>query len=102
MQAAMTAPVRPLVKEPIWALGLMSGTSLDGVDAALIRTDGEIITDFGPALTVAYDGDLRERIRGVLGADRNENGEAWATAEDNKAVANMVLMRVFMITVLSG
>jgi anhydro-N-acetylmuramic acid kinase len=70
MQAAMTAPVRPLVKEPIWALGLMSGTSLDGVDAALIRTDGEAITDFGPALTVAYDGDLRERIRGVLGADK--------------------------------
>jgi anhydro-N-acetylmuramic acid kinase len=48
----------------------MSGTSLDGIDAALIRTDGETITELGPALTIAYDSDLRERIRGVLGAEK--------------------------------
>ena len=63
-------PVRPLVTEPVWALGLMSGTSLDGVDAAIVRTDGEVIVETGPALTVPYDGDLRERIRGVLGAEK--------------------------------
>jgi anhydro-N-acetylmuramic acid kinase len=28
---------------PIWALGAMSGTSLDGVDAAMVLTDGETI-----------------------------------------------------------
>ena len=33
--------------EPLWALGAMSGTSLDGVDAALLLTDGETIFDFG-------------------------------------------------------
>jgi anhydro-N-acetylmuramic acid kinase len=55
------------VTEPIWALGLMSGTSLDGVDAAVIRTDGETVAETGPALTIAYDSDLRERIRAVLG-----------------------------------
>jgi anhydro-N-acetylmuramic acid kinase len=49
------------------ALGLMSGTSLDGIDAALIETDGERIAAFGPRLTVAYDDGLRERLRGVLG-----------------------------------
>ncbi len=30
------------------ALGLMSGTSMDGVDVALIETDGERIAAFGP------------------------------------------------------
>ena len=31
----------------IRALGAMSGTSLDGVDAALVETDGEVIAAFG-------------------------------------------------------
>jgi hypothetical protein len=31
----------------------MSGTSLDGVDVALIEADGERIADFGPAFCVA-------------------------------------------------
>lgn len=31
-------------------MGMMSGTSLDGVDAAIIDTDGETVLGFGPAL----------------------------------------------------
>jgi anhydro-N-acetylmuramic acid kinase len=52
---------------PPLALGLMSGTSLDGVDAALIRTDGRRIAGFGAARTVAYAPDFRERLRAILG-----------------------------------
>ena len=55
--------------EPLWALGLMSGTSLDGIDAALLRTDGEAVVEFGPFLTVPYSDTLRERLRGVLGGN---------------------------------
>ncbi|MDX1710349.1 MAG: anhydro-N-acetylmuramic acid kinase [Rhodovibrionaceae bacterium] len=51
----------------MWALGLMSGTSLDGIDAALILTDGERVFDFGPAATWPYDEAMRARLRGVLG-----------------------------------
>lgn len=39
---------------PIWALGLMSGTSLDGVDAAMVLTDGEAIGAFGPRGCLDY------------------------------------------------
>lgn len=49
------------------ALGLMSGTSLDGVDAALVTTDGETVEHLGPSLTVAYDPARRESLRSILG-----------------------------------
>lgn len=44
------------------ALGLMSGTSADGVDAALIRTDGENRIEFVAASTQPYSEEFRERL----------------------------------------
>ena len=38
----------------IRALGMMSGTSLDGVDAAMIETDGERIAAFGDSAFRAF------------------------------------------------
>jgi len=49
------------------ALGLMSGTSLDGVDAALVETDGEGVGRLGPSLTVPYAPARRDALRAVLG-----------------------------------
>lgn len=40
--------------EPVWALGLMSGTSFDGVDAACLLTDGETVSGFGPGAEFPY------------------------------------------------
>lgn len=48
-------------------IGLMSGTSIDGIDVAAIETDGLRTVVPRSALTVPYDPALRERIRSVLG-----------------------------------
>jgi len=50
----------------IRAIGLMSGTALDGVDAAWIESDGAQITAFGPSLTLPYPSDLREELRALV------------------------------------
>jgi anhydro-N-acetylmuramic acid kinase len=57
-----------MTKKTWRALGLMSGTSLDGIDGAVIETDGEEIVVTGPAITVPYETTLRERLRRALGA----------------------------------
>src|SRR5882672_3509994 len=51
------------------ALGLMSGTSLDGIDVAALATDGHRRVVAGPALTVPYPEAFRERLRAVLGSE---------------------------------
>ena len=50
----------------VWALGLMSGTSLDGIDAALIKTDGQTVGEMGPWLTIPYDEEIRIRLRDAV------------------------------------
>ncbi len=49
---------------PVWALGSMSGTSLDGVDAAMVLTDGARILEFGETAYRPY----AESERAVLAA----------------------------------
>jgi anhydro-N-acetylmuramic acid kinase len=49
------------------ALGLMSGTSLDGIDAAIITTDGRKVLAIGPAVSVPYPAAFRSRLRRLLG-----------------------------------
>lgn len=48
------------------AIGLMSGTSLDGVDAALVVTDGETIQHTGQGLTLPYPDSFRKTLKTLL------------------------------------
>jgi anhydro-N-acetylmuramic acid kinase len=48
------------------AIGLMSGTSMDGIDIAVVETDGEGHLRRGPSETHAYPEEFRERLRAAL------------------------------------
>ncbi len=49
------------------AIGLMSGTSMDGIDLAVVETDGLDVVLRGPSAFVPYEAAFRRRIEDALG-----------------------------------
>ena len=45
------------------ALGLMSGTSMDGIDVALLETDGDRALRHGPAASTPYPPEIKVKLR---------------------------------------
>ncbi|MDF1607493.1 anhydro-N-acetylmuramic acid kinase [Hoeflea sp. YIM 152468] len=59
------------------AIGLMSGTSMDGIDLAMLETDGDGRVQRGAASFTAYDAGLRKRLERAL-----ETAKAIETRSD--------------------
>lgn len=74
------------------AIGLMSGTSLDGIDAALITTDGEGYITRENFISIPYDDGLRGRIRALLNLPAGERPKA-ASAERELTEAHAAAIR---------
>ncbi|MEM6588610.1 MAG: anhydro-N-acetylmuramic acid kinase [Pseudomonadota bacterium] len=69
-------------QERVWALGAMSGTSLDGVDAAMVNTDGQRIFGFGEHGYRAYSDAERATLRAALGKWHSDDvAEAHAVVQ---------------------
>ncbi|NUH64413.1 anhydro-N-acetylmuramic acid kinase [Sulfitobacter sp. S0837] len=74
----------------VTALGMMSGTSLDGVDAAVLRTDGHDITSFGKSAYRSYTNQEREVITAGFGHWHGPEVEAARAAVE---AAHLELLR---------
>ncbi len=66
------------------AIGMMSGTSLDGIDLALVETDGKDFTKLKAFKTITYSDEARQKLKNVLGS-RHANKE---TIEAEKLVTD--------------
>ena len=83
------------------ALGLMSGTSLDGIDAAIIETNGEDKVAPGPSLAVPYTPEERAVLRSALEVAKSWEAdqpmpEAIAEAERLLTLAHAQVVRALL------
>ena len=83
------------------AIGLMSGTSMDGIDIALLNTDGEDTVERGPSMGVGYEVAFRERLKRSLVeaaglADRMARPGDLADVERNLTMRHAVAVNDFL------
>ena len=84
-----------MASKSMTAIGLMSGTSLDGLDAAIIHSDGEGVVKVGAHLTRPYTDDLRDRLKALIGAtqpsEESREVERAYTLENAALVADLMV-----------
>ncbi|HVY50866.1 MAG TPA: anhydro-N-acetylmuramic acid kinase [Devosia sp.] len=88
--------------DPIWAIGLMTGTVLDGnIDVALLKTDGERIAEFGAYTLAPYPRSIRDLLERTLAEARAWNFEGpdpaiFAEAQEALTRAQSAAVRQFV------
>lgn len=90
------APMFP-ADRPLRALGIMSGTSMDGIDVGLVTSDGVGAVTIGPAATYAYPADTRSALLAHLKEAERFEMETFPALEaavtDAHADAALTFMR---------
>ncbi len=77
------------------AIGVISGTSMDGIDVALIESDGEARLLAGPAATFPYPKGVAQRLRAVV-ADLSKAQAPQLTLERDVTDAHVAAVEAFL------
>ncbi len=77
------------------AVGVMSGTSMDGIDVALIRSDGEARVETGPGATFPYPEPLARALRAVV-ANPSEAAKPQVELERQVTDAHVAAVEAFL------
>ncbi|MDQ0320448.1 anhydro-N-acetylmuramic acid kinase [Pararhizobium capsulatum DSM 1112] len=86
----------------VWtSIGLMSGTSMDGIDIALLRTDGDRQIERAPSMSVPYEAGFRDRLKqGLVDAkkvtDRKARPADLGALERNLTIRHAVAVSDFL------
>ncbi|MGO1160464.1 anhydro-N-acetylmuramic acid kinase [Brucella pseudogrignonensis] len=83
------------------AIGLMSGTSMDGIDIALVTTDGESLVERGPSSAVSYSDGFRARLKAALIdalsiSDRSERPGVLRQLEHDQTLLHAIAVQDFL------
>jgi anhydro-N-acetylmuramic acid kinase len=78
------------------AIGCISGTSMDGIDVSLVRTDGEALLEPGPGATYPYEADLRADLLALIKEAVRAESEPLDELEARVTAAHCAAVRRFM------
>jgi anhydro-N-acetylmuramic acid kinase len=75
------SPSQASPSQVLTAIGVISGTSMDGIDIALVRSDGHHRIETGPGCTMPYPADLRADLLKLLEAPARAETDPLAELE---------------------
>jgi anhydro-N-acetylmuramic acid kinase len=84
------------VTQEMTTIGAISGTSMDGIDIALIRTDGHVVTATGPGRMVPYPADLRADLLDFLKDPSRAEHDPMTALEERVTDAFTAALALFM------
>jgi anhydro-N-acetylmuramic acid kinase len=83
-------------RSPVKAIGVISGTSMDGIDVSVVETDGDTLVRPGPGRTVPYPADLRKTLQDLIAEPARAQSEPLDDVERAVTQAHIAAIRRFM------